>query len=59
MQLFARQLESATEEARRQVEQTKKQALFKEQAAQSKTQALESWLSRTKAGLDQLWQTPL
>nr|XP_045229777.1 outer dense fiber protein 2 isoform X5 [Macaca fascicularis] len=48
---LARQLESAIEDARRQVEQTKEHALSKERAAQNKILDLETQLSRTKTEL--------
>uniref|UniRef100_A0A286XLQ8 Outer dense fiber protein 2 n=1 Tax=Cavia porcellus TaxID=10141 RepID=A0A286XLQ8_CAVPO len=51
---LARQLEGALEDARRQVEQTKEQALSKERAAQNKILDLETQLSRTKTELSQL-----
>lgn len=51
---LARQLESAIEDARRQVEQTKEHAVSKERAAQSKILDLETQLSRTKTELSQL-----
>ncbi|NP_001338506.1 outer dense fiber protein 2 isoform 12 [Homo sapiens] len=51
---LARQLESAIEDARRQVEQTKEHALSKERAAQNKILDLETQLSRTKTELSQL-----
>ncbi|XP_021117592.1 outer dense fiber protein 2 isoform X8 [Heterocephalus glaber] len=51
---LARQLESALEDARRQVEQTKEQALSKERVAQNKILDLETQLSRTKTELSQL-----
>uniref|UniRef100_A0A5F9DB49 Outer dense fiber protein 2 n=1 Tax=Oryctolagus cuniculus TaxID=9986 RepID=A0A5F9DB49_RABIT len=51
---LARQLESAIEDARRQVEQTKEQALSKERAAQNKILDLETQLSRAKTELSQL-----
>ncbi|KAM4877231.1 outer dense fiber protein 2 isoform 9-T9 [Thomomys bottae] len=54
---LARQLEGAIEDARRQVEQTKEQALTKERAAQSKILDLETQLSRTKTELGQLRRT--
>ncbi|KAM9720397.1 outer dense fiber protein 2 isoform 7-T7 [Dama dama] len=51
---LARQLESAIEDARRQVEQTKEHAASKERAAQKKILDLETQLSRTKTELSQL-----
>ncbi|ELK26569.1 Outer dense fiber protein 2 [Myotis davidii] len=51
---LARQLESAIEDARRQVEQTKEHAVSKERAAQNKILDLETQLSRTKTELTQL-----
>ncbi|XP_023556024.1 outer dense fiber protein 2 [Octodon degus] len=51
---LARQLESALEDARRQVEQTKEQALSKERVAQNKILDLETQLSRTKTELSHL-----
>ncbi|KAG3288101.1 outer dense fiber protein 2 isoform X4 [Ictidomys tridecemlineatus] len=54
---LARQLESALEDARKQVEQTKEQALSKERAAQNKILDLETQLSRTKTELSQLRRT--
>ncbi|XP_025769476.1 LOW QUALITY PROTEIN: outer dense fiber protein 2 [Puma concolor] len=51
---LARQLESAIEDARRQVEQTKEHAVSKERAAQNKILDLETQLSRTKTELSQL-----
>ncbi|XP_032490263.1 outer dense fiber protein 2 isoform X2 [Phocoena sinus] len=51
---LARQLESAIEDARRQVEQTKEHAASKERAAQNKILDLEAQLSRTKTELNQL-----
>uniref|UniRef100_A0A4X1TUV8 Outer dense fiber protein 2 n=1 Tax=Sus scrofa TaxID=9823 RepID=A0A4X1TUV8_PIG len=51
---LARQLESAIEDARRQVEQTKEHAISKERAAQNKILDLETQLSRTKTELSQL-----
>ncbi|CAO2607256.1 Outer dense fiber protein 2 [Lemmus lemmus] len=54
---LARQLETAIEDARRQVEQTKEQALSKECAAQSKILDLETQLSTTKTELGQLQRT--
>ncbi|XP_070286649.1 outer dense fiber protein 2 isoform X6 [Myotis yumanensis] len=51
---LARQLESAIEDARRQVEQTKEHAVSKERAAQNKILDLETQLSRAKTELTQL-----
>ncbi|EPQ17166.1 Outer dense fiber protein 2 [Myotis brandtii] len=51
---LARQLESAIEDARRQVEQTKEHAVSKERAAQNKILDLETQLSRAKTELSQL-----
>ncbi|XP_029058649.1 outer dense fiber protein 2 isoform X2 [Monodon monoceros] len=51
---LARQLESAIEDARRQVEQTKEHAASKERAAQNKILDLEAQLNRTKTELNQL-----